>query len=225
MNGAAESPLHGYRGEAGRDASPILPIALTIAISREAGARGGTIARRAGAKLGWQVYGQDLLEYMVQDGSFRQELLDQLPANASAWVESQLHGLLARQNLSRNPSVLDLARNVLFVAAQGEAILLGRGSGCILPSVSTLNVRLFAPFDDRVAYMAQWLRLTEAEAAEQVRKRDKARGEFVLTHFHREPADLHQYDLLLNSSFLGEERCADLIVQAAHAKQSVLHDE
>jgi len=41
-----------------------VPAGLTIAISREAGSRGASIAKRAGEKLGWEVYSQDLLEYL-----------------------------------------------------------------------------------------------------------------------------------------------------------------
>lgn len=214
--GAAPSPLHGFRGP--RADRPSLPGGLTIAISREAGARGGTIAKRAGEKLGWQVFSQDLLEYIAQEGSFRQEVFDNLTAEASAWVEEQIERLLREQNLSRNPTILELARMVLSLGVQGEVILLGRGAGCILPSRSTLHVRFVAPLEDRVAYMSQWLRLTDEEAAEQVRKRDHRRTEFINTHFHRRPADVHQYDLVLNSSTLGEEACAELIVQAAKAK-------
>ena len=214
------SPVHGFRGELAK--APSLPRALTIAISREAGARGGTIAKRAGEKLGWQVFSQDLLEYIAQEGSFRQEVLDNLAPAASAWVEEQLQGLLKEQNLSRNPTILELARMVLSLGAQGEVILLGRGAGCILPERSTLHVRCVAPLKDRVAYMSQWLRLTDEEAAEQVHKRDQRRTEFIQTHFHRQPADVNQYDLILNSGRLGEEACAELIMQAARAKLSAL---
>ena len=51
-----------------------------------------------------------------------------------------------------------------------------------------------------------------------MRLRDGRRAEFVTTHFHRQPTDVYQYDLLLNSSLLGEELCADVIAQAARAK-------
>ena len=116
------------------------------------------------------------------------------------------------------PSVLALARTVLSLGAQGEVILLGRGAGSILPARSTLHVRLVAPLADRIAYMSQWMRLTVEEAAEQVRQRDAQRGEFLATHFHRTGADLYQYDLILNTSRLGEERCAEMIIQAAKIK-------
>jgi cytidylate kinase len=216
-----ETPRHGFRGDLD-EGPPAFPWGLTIAISREAGARGATIAKRAGTKLTWQVYSQDLLEYIAQEGTFRQDVLDLLPVTAGMWVDDQLSRLLKDENLSRNPSILDLARMVLSLGAQGEVVLLGRGAGCILPARSTLHVRLVAPLADRVAYMSQWMRLTEDEAAEQVRKRDSRRSEFIATHFHRQANDVHQYDMVLNTSLLGEERCAELIVHGARAKAAAL---
>src|SRR5436309_6740496 len=100
----AATPLHGFRGEAGEEPAE-LPAGLTIAISREAGARGGTIARHAGTRLGWQVYPQDLLEYVTQDAAARQEILDGLPAGAEIWADTQLNGLQRSESLSSNPSV------------------------------------------------------------------------------------------------------------------------
>jgi cytidylate kinase len=212
-----EAPRHGMRGKA-QGRLPKVPAALTIAVSREAGSRGGTIARRVGRKLGWQVYNQELLDYIAQEGAFTEGVLANLPGDAARWSEEHLQDLLRDKQLSAHPSVLDLARIVLALAAQGEAVLLGRGAGYILPRATTLHIRIIAPLEDRIAYMSQWLRLTMEEAAEQVRLRDRNRGEFLGVHFHRQPSDVYQYDLLLNSSLLGEELCVDLIAQAARAK-------
>jgi hypothetical protein len=66
--------------------------------------------------------------------------------------------------------------------------------------------------------MAQVLRLTEEEAAEQVRQRDARRAALLTEHLHRPAADPTAYDLVLNSARLGEELCADLIAQAARLK-------
>ncbi len=216
-----QSPLHGFRGAPDVPGVPDVPAALTLALSREAGSRGAAIARRAGAKLGWQVYSQDLLEYICQEGTFRQDVLANLPPAATAWVEEQTQRLRDATGLGGNPAIVDLARMVLALGAQGEVVLLGRGDGCILPPRSTLNVRLVAPLADRVAYVSQWMRLTEEEAAEYVHKSDRRRADFIQTHFQRQPGDVHQYDLVLNTSLLGEERCAELIVHAARAKTGV----
>jgi cytidylate kinase len=213
-----ESPHHGFRGASDPPATPGVPAGLTVTVSRESGSRGGSIARRAGAKLGWQVYSQELMEFMAQEGAHRQEILDNLSPAASAWVEAELDRLLRAQELSPHPSLLAMVRMVLALGATGEVVLVGRGAGYLLPRASTLHVRVVAPLPDRIAYMSQWLRLTEDEAAEQVRLRDSRRAEFLSTHFHRQAADVYQYDLLLNSSLLGEDLCAELIAQAARAK-------
>jgi cytidylate kinase len=223
LSEADESPRHGFQGDRGpAPAAPAYPASLTVAISREAGSRGGTIARRAGRKLGWQVYNQELLEYIAQEGALQQPLRENLPPAAAAWVQAQLEAILRDHPLSAHTGLVELARIVLSLGAQGDAILLGRGAGCILPPASTLHVRIIAPLGDRIAYMSQWMRLSLEEAAMQVALRDRRRAEFIETHFQRQPNDVYQYDLLLNSSLLGEELCADLIAQAARAKRAAL---
>jgi hypothetical protein len=221
---AADAPLHGFRGHTTPSAGVGVPAGLTVALSREAGARGGTIGRRAGRKLGWQVYDQELLEYLSQDPAACQGMVEALRPEAAAWVETNLQRLLGEPSAGQNLSVVSLARVVLALGSQGNVVLIGRGAGSILPAASTLHVRVIAPLEARIAYMAQWLRLTTEEAAERVRLRDERRGEFVVTHFHRQPNDVYQYDLLLNSSLLGEDVCADLIARAAQAR-SVREEE
>jgi hypothetical protein len=219
-------PQHGFQGN--RTPPPArqgLPAGLAVAVSREAGGRGGTIARRVGRKLGWQVYNQELLDYISQEGAFRENLFASLPAGAPQWADERVEQMRGSGELTGEPAILNLARTVLAVSAPGEVLLLGRGAGCILPRDTTLNVRIVAPQSERVAYMGQWLRLTLAEAAEHVRLRDENRTEFINKHFHRQPGDVYQYDMLLNSSLLGEDLCVELIVQAARAKQAAVFGE
>lgn len=214
-----ESPRHGFQGNRRNTGSALdIPRSLTIAISREAGARGTPVARAAGEILGWQVYPQEHLEYIAQEPMLRQDLLDSLPPQLAAWVEERFQQQPVHRLPQRHPTTLEVIRVILALGAQGEVILIGRGAGCILPAATTLNVRLIAPLADRVAYMSQWLRLTTEEAAEQVRLRDQRRSEFLASHFQRQAGDVHQYDLVLNTSSLGAELSGSLVAQAAQAK-------
>ncbi len=223
MDEPRESPRHGFQGDRGAPPPPRSgPSALTIAVSREAGARGGTIARRVGRKLGWQVYDQELLEYMAQEATLSQGVLDAPPATPADWVEARLQQLIHEKALSEHPTIVNMARVILALGAQGQVVLLGRGAGCILPRETTLSVRVIAPLRERIAYMGQWLRLTVEEAAERVRLRDERRREFVANNFHRDPSEVHQYDVILNSSLLGEDICAELIAQATRARMAQL---
>src|SRR5262249_21360502 len=83
------------RGAArGGGAGGVSPAGGTVAVSREAGSRGASIGRRVARQLGWQVYDQELLEYVAQDGPLHQELIDGLPPAAAAWLGQRLEQLL-----------------------------------------------------------------------------------------------------------------------------------
>src|SRR5262245_9696893 len=71
-------PAHGYRGEVPTPTPPPRLRGLTVAVSREAGARGGTIARKVGELLGWQVFDNEAVEYLVQNDTARNQFLAEL---------------------------------------------------------------------------------------------------------------------------------------------------
>ena len=212
-----EAPLHGYQG--GRHAAPraTVPLAPSIAISREVGARGGDVARQLGAKTRWMVYDSELLGYSSQDPSAYDSVLADLPAEVGAWIEERMQLLHATGVLADDPAFERVSRLILALGAKGEAVFVGRGAGFLLPRETTLHVRLTAPLPDRIAYMSQWLRLPREEAAAQVTAREAKRTEFLDKCFHL-PADGLIYDLVLNSSTLGSDLCADLIVMALRCK-------
>lgn len=212
------APRHGYQGNRGSTISPpSIPSHLTIAISREVGARGATIGRRVAQRLGWAAYDQELLEYMAQDDSILQGLIESLPPAGQEWIEQQAQQYLRQEAISSSSDFLKLVRLVLALGVEGRAVLIGRGSGQILPPLGTLFVRIVGHPDDRVGFISQSMRLNLDEATELMRQRDEQRNEFIRKHFHRKPEDSHQYDLILNSSLLGEALCADLLVQAAQS--------
>ena len=216
-----ESPHHGYRGDRGVAGPLTVPAGLSIAVSRESGARGGTIGRRVGRKLGWQVYDQEMLEYLVQNSSVQQGLVENLSEAGQRWVEEQLNRLGAAGDLDPNAGIVSLARLSLSLGAQGRVVLIGRGAGFLLPRETTLHVRLIAPLEERIAYMSQCLRLTLEEAGQRVRVRDARRADYLATFLRRQPGDLYGYDMVLNTSNLGEELSAELIVQGARAKAAL----
>ncbi len=211
-------PRHGFQGDRAQAPRPVLPLAPSIAISREVGARGTDIARRIGARSGWTVYDSEVLGYSANDPSAFESLLAELPTEAGAWINERMRRLHDRGLLADDPTFERVSRLILALGAKGEAIFVGRGAGFLLPRETTLHVRLTAPLSDRVAYMSQSLRLPRGEAGEQVAAREAKRGEFLAKCFHL-PGGGIVYDLELNSSALGGELCADLILTALRCKR------
>ncbi len=215
----AGPPLHGYRGTPTPPPLVSRPLGVTVTVSREAGSRGGSIAASAGRRLGWQVYTQEMLDFLVQDDAARAEVLAEVPEAARLWAELEFARLAARWKVPPGSGTEAIARLVLALAARGSTVLVGRGAGFILPQATTVHVRIVAPAAQRVAYMSQWLRLTEDEAAAEVRSRDRRRAEFLAALTERDVTDPAAYDLVLNSALLGIEAAAEVIAAVARIKQ------
>lgn len=211
------APFHGFRGDA-RGPVPA-PRGLTVAVSREAGARGTTVASKVAEILGWQLFTSETLDYLTNDDTARAQLNADLSADARAWADAHLNHLLRDRGLTADSATLPVVRTVLAVAARGQAVIVGRGAGFVLPAASTLHVRVIAPLDARVAYMAQHLRLTLREATEEVRARDERRARFLDAALATDSADLTAYDLVVNSDRLGAESAAQFLGWAVRTKQ------
>jgi cytidylate kinase len=98
-------------------------------------------------------------------------------------------------------------------------VIVGRGAGFLLPAETTVHVRVVAPLESRVAYLAQELRLTRPEAAEEVRARDERRANFLDRILALNLSDLTAYDAVVNSDRLGAEGAAQFIGWAVRTKQ------
>lgn len=212
------APVHGFRGDT--PAGPLLrPRGLTVAVSRQAGSRGTTIAQKVADILAWQVFDHDTLDYLAQNDTARAQLLADVPGDAREWAEAQLAHLQRYHHLNADPDALGLIRLVLTVAARGNAVIVGRAAGFLLPPETTVHVRIIAPAEARIAYLAQELRLTRPEAAEEVRTRDERRALFLDRTLARDPSDLTAYDAVVNSERLGVEGAAQFIGWAVRTKQ------
>jgi cytidylate kinase len=196
------------------------PAAFTIAISREAGANGHAVAQAVGERLGWVVYDRELLQRVAGEMQLRVSLLEGVDEKRKAWLQECLEALSSGRAVSQVAYVRYLVETLLALAAHGECVIVGRGAAQVLPAATTLRVRLVSPAGERIAVIRQRLGMTDGEAARWVGQTDGDRGRFVMDHFHRDPADPHDYDLVLNSARLGIPDCADLIVEGLRRLQA-----
>ena len=162
---------------------------------------------------------KDTLDYLVQNNTARAQLLADVPPDARQWAEAQLTHLQRDRKLNPDSEALLLIRLLLLVAARGNAVIVGRAAGFLLPPETTVHIRVIAPAESRIAYLAQELRLTRPEAAEEVRARDERRAHFLDRTLALDPNDLTAYDAVVNSDRLGVEGAAQFIGWAVRTKQ------
>jgi cytidylate kinase len=103
------------------------------------------------------------------------------------------------------------------VADRGGAVILGRAAVFVLDGrLDTLHVRLDGPPEARRAQAMRHDGLDEAMATRLQREADEARGAYV-RHFHpgRRWEDPANYHLVIDSTALSLEACADIVATAA----------
>ena len=201
---------------------PAPPAVLSVALEREAGTPGASVAHEVAGLLGWDVYDHELLERMARDMGLRVSLLESLDERRQHWLRLWMETWSQGPLLSESWYTRELVETVLRLGAKGRCIIVGRGAAQILPADSTLRVRLVAPREERIAMMARRLNLGHDEAARQVANTDRERLGFVQDHFHKNAGDPALYDLVLNAARWSVAECAAMVVAAVRRLESRL---
>jgi cytidylate kinase len=194
--------------------------ALTVALTREAGSPGTSIAHEIGKRLGWQVYDHELLELIAREMGLRVSLLESIDERQRSWLLESAEAFASAPGVTQMSYVRHLVETILSLGAHGRCVIVGRGAAQILPADTTLRIRLVAPREDRVTTLAQKLGLSHDAAARRVTEIDRERVRFIQEYFHKNPADLHHYDLVLNTSRWSLSECAELIIDALKRMES-----
>jgi cytidylate kinase len=194
---------------------------LSIAISREAGTPGSSVAQGVGELLGWQVYDRELLELIAKEMGLRSVLLESVDERQQTWLRESIQSGLASLAAgsaapwaSESSFVHHLVETVLALGIHGECVIVGRGATFILPAETTLRVRLVAPVADRIEMLRHRLGLSQRQAAQRVRTIERQRNDFARDHFQRDPTEPDNFDLMLNASRFSIEEAAETIVEA-----------
>jgi hypothetical protein len=203
--------------QAAREPRSERPKALTVAISREAGAPGMEVAREIGKRLDWPVYDRELIDLIAQQSGLRSELLDTVDEHDRNWLVEAVASFKRRDEISSAGFVHHLVHVLGALAAHGRCIVVGRGAAACLPRATTLRLRVVADLGDRVHRIAREQQLSEDEALDVVQRTDRERTKFVANHFHRDIHDVHNFDLVVNASRLTPATCAELAIKALQA--------
>jgi cytidylate kinase len=193
---------------------PLSPSPFTIAITREAGAKGSVIAAAIAEKLGWPVYNRELLEHIAKEMQVDKSLLEEVDEKHKGWVRECLESILAVPAVSASSYFHYLLQTLLTLAAHGECVIVGRGAAQVLPAATTLRVRLVGPVADRIQVIRRRRGVSPEEAKHWIDNVDAERARFVREHFLKDPNDSRFCDLTLNSSRFSVGQCAEIIIAA-----------
>jgi CMP/dCMP kinase len=215
-----------------------------ITISRVAGSAGDEVARRVCELLDYHYFDKTLMSQVAQEmGISETEVVDF--SEDSYKMRSFVNALLRRSahvstastwtstasgEETRVGASLDEETAARFEATivhglreQGNIVVVGRGGQAVLrEEPGVLHVRIIAGREDRVPRLMEQHRLTRSAAIDMMGERDHATAEYLKRFHNIDWADPLLYHLILNTSKLGVEGAAQVIVTATHNMEAQL---
>jgi cytidylate kinase len=178
-----------------------------ITVSREYGAGGGEVARRLAEALGWELLDRELLHQAAAVEQVPDADLERLDEKALSLADR------FRFHAPHERYLHGLTEAVRQAAARGKVVLVGRGTRQLLGEVpSAFHLRLVAPREWRVRRMAQQQAWTPEQALARCLEVDRTRGRFTRYFFGPAAARPAQYDLVVNTGWVGlEDVVADVL--------------
>ena len=189
-----------------------------ITISRQAGARGRTFARRLAERLNaiepaehpWTVWDRELVEKIAAESHFSAELIESIEGHRRRWWEE----------LAANWSEPDefqvyrrVAAAIRALAKAGRAIIVGRGGVYATSDLpGGIHLRLVAPLASRIAHMAGELKVSPEAAAAEVRRLDRDRDAFHRRYSSGKALLPEVFTITLNTASLTDDQMVSCIL-------------
>lgn len=190
---------------------------LIINVGRQFGSGGRLVALALGRKLGIPVYDQELIAKAAEQSGFSKELFANsdekrnLLALSSFIVDVGRFG--SADNYMSDNQLFVIQSNVIrSLADKGPAIFIGRCSDYILRDRKCLDVFVTATDEVRIKRIAERMNITPEQADSLMRKKDRTRETYYNYYTFGDWGVASNYDLCVDSSVLGIEGTADMII-------------
>jgi cytidylate kinase len=186
----------------------------TITISRQAGAGGSEIARILAKKTTMDLMAGQIIQRVAESSKMSTKVVETLDEKAVTTMESWINSMFVSRHLWPSDYLKHLTMVMGTIGKHGNAIVVGRGAGYILPPETTFRVKIIAPLEYRIESMMQIRNLSRDEAQKYIEKRDADRIAFVRKYFQTDAMDPTNYDLVINTEKVGIEGAVDTILIA-----------
>jgi cytidylate kinase len=208
-----------------------------ITISREYGSGGRTIGEIVAKKLGYSFYDKEIIDMTAKKSGFAPEFIEKTEQNiSSSWLYNMMLGSSYAIGTAGAPPgtsnpILPLADQIfnaqrdaiLQIAKKENCVVVGRCADYILATSNEiiqkdiLNVFIYADLESRINRAVKEYGLPPSEAKKIVIRIDKRRANHYNTFTENNWGSRRNYDLMINSAFLGLNGTADIIVTMAQA--------
>ena len=207
---------------------------FVINIGRQLGSGGKPVGEIIARRLGIKLYDKELINLAARESGLCPDIFEKADEKGRKGVFATLVGYLRApfagyeggnaNNILANEALFRIQSDVIReIASRESAIFVGRCADYILrDNPRCVNVFITADEADRCARLCAREGWTPEEARSMMERTDSKRASYYNYYSSRTWGQAATYDLCVNSSVLGDEGTADLILEFAARK---LHEK
>ena len=192
---------------------------IIINIGRQFGCGAKDVADAIGRRTGIPVYDSELLKKASQDFGFSETLFSGSDEKKRCFSLSSIFNsnIFGCSSMNDDASLFAMqAEAIKNIAKNGSAIIIGRAANYILRDCDCcLNVFLTSPIEERAKRVAERENMDREKALEHIERMEKEREAYYNTFTFGDWGMASTYDLCVDTSLLGVEGTADLILEFA----------
>ncbi|MCI6112234.1 MAG: cytidylate kinase-like family protein [Rikenellaceae bacterium] len=192
---------------------------IIINIGRQFGCGAKDVADAIGRRTGIPVYDSELLKKAAQDFGFSESLFSGSDEKKRCFSLSSIFNsnIFGCSSMNDDASLFAMqAEAIKNIARNGSAIIIGRAANYILRDCDCcLNVFLTSPIEERAKRVAERENMDREKALEHIERMEKEREAYYNTFTFGNWGMASTYDLCVDTSLLGVEGTADLILEFA----------
>lgn len=198
---------------------------IIISIGRQFGGGGLAVAHELGQKLGIPVYDKEIINKAAQDSGFSAEVFMERDERKSLFSFSAIFAnrFSETENYMSDRGIFKMqSETIMKIAEQGSAVIVGRCSDYILRDrTDVLSVFLTSPAEVRAQRIAERCGISIEQAERLIEEKDSKREEYYNYYTFGDWGKASTYDLCLDSSILGIEGTAEMIIEFARRKELI----
>ena len=192
-----------------------------ITISREFGSGGRTMGRKIAEQLGIPFYDKELVDQIAVESGFAPKFVEEHGEHSPtgsffsyAFAPQGVPGVM--NGLSTADFLWNIQCNVILqLADQGPCVIVGRNADYILKDrPDALHVYVFADVPYRAERIVRLYGESEKAPEQRLAEKDKRRRLNYQHYTGRTWGMAQNYDLCLDTGVLGEDYCAEIVVNA-----------
>lgn len=182
-----------------------------VAVTRQPGCNGESIARTLATDLGLVLYDWEIIEQVASNANVSEQVVALLGEKLRSELDDWLAGLEGSSGMSSYRFAQHLRAVLFTVASTGNALILGRGANFLLPpEKKSLGLSLIAPLGVRTEAIMGSLCLSHDKALKHITVAEREQRLWVKKYGHANIDDPIHYHLVVNTALVPPQTIVQL---------------